>query len=460
MRVICHSYCKECFVLLISAAVQNEAQWPPKCCLNQIPFRLIIRYIPSELRKTLQQRSQEWTLPVSERVYCSQPACALWIRPKNIDSHKHHGFCENGHWTCTMCRGPSHGHTDCPRDTNQNLTERLAAEEGWKRCLNCGAFVEHEAACQHMTCRCGFEFCYVCGLVWGTCGCTMTQLMAIKDAAQDRRAQRRLREESDADDLRAALAQIAEFEREEALQAEAARLEEEKRLDEERRVREFEDQICQEVSRRLQVASRFEDFISSLNELHQLQQVMLRSQRDEETKNLLTEAASAEADLARRHAAQRQDLDAQHSQELALRRSNFDKEYSIRVAMEDKLERDFLSELQEYWGGAQDEIERCMLPLMAKMDRGHRRWQRWKDEQVVAHEGRLRAETSAMEVTMSSETESAQRVRREKETELQRRLAAQEKWFHEVVVERERLLYQQEEEEMEFGADVLVGVAL
>ena len=76
-----------------------------------------------------------------------------------------------------------------------------------------------------MTCRCGHQFCYVCGQRWRTCSCTMDQLYALKGAAQERREHRRFTEQTEAAELRQILAQIELFEQEEARRAELERLE-------------------------------------------------------------------------------------------------------------------------------------------------------------------------------------------------------------------------------------------
>ncbi|XDG06907.1 hypothetical protein ABKA04_006522 [Annulohypoxylon sp. FPYF3050] len=67
IKAPCHSYCKPCFLRLISTACQNEQQWPPKCCLNPIPYKTINSNINDELRKTYRDRAAEWGTPVSEQ---------------------------------------------------------------------------------------------------------------------------------------------------------------------------------------------------------------------------------------------------------------------------------------------------------------------------------------------------------------------------------------------------------
>lgn len=34
------------------------------------------------------------------------------------------------------------------------------------KCKSCMRLVEKSKGCNHMTCKCGFEFCYICGQAW------------------------------------------------------------------------------------------------------------------------------------------------------------------------------------------------------------------------------------------------------------------------------------------------------
>ena len=40
-----------------------------------------------------------------------------------------------------------------------------------KQCPNCKFWVEKNEGCDHMTCRCKYEFCYVCGGKYNRCKC-------------------------------------------------------------------------------------------------------------------------------------------------------------------------------------------------------------------------------------------------------------------------------------------------
>ena len=442
---------------LVTAATQHEAQWPPKCCLNQIPFRLIVRHIPDDLKVTFQERSLEWELPVDERVYCSQPECGVWIRPKQIKLNKRQGRCERGHFTCTICRGPLHGDDDCPQDYEMTLTNILAEQEGWKRCFNCHAMVEHREACEHMTCRCGSEFCYVCGLRWKTCRCTADQLNELKEAAAGRREQRRLKEELEAEELRAILVQIEEFEREEAARAERERLEQE-RLEVERLQRQIKERIRFEKLRRKEITAKFLELRTGLDNLHELQHVMIDAQQEERAVSLLQEAEFAKVQLTERHEAGRRQFQHDTLVKLQLKEDQFSKEYSARVATQRKLEKGYLQQLRDFWNGrpqAEEEIERAMLPLQMRMDQGHEAWQKWKNEQMLLYEAKLGDAQIMKEEIMYSQRERTKDLCERKELEMTRRMLAEKKWFREIVLERERLLGEWELQEVEGDADSL-----
>lgn len=459
IQVPCHSYCKDCFIRLVTAAVQNEQQWPPKCCLNQIPFRVIVKHIPDELKTTFQERASEWELPVSERVYCSNPECAVWIQPKKINLAKRQAKCERGHVTCTICRGRAHSSDDCPQDYDMNLTNILAEEEGWKRCSNCHALVEHKEACQHMTCRCGHEFCYVCGQRWRTCQCSMQQLYALKEAVDNRREQRRFKEQVEAEELRAILAQIEEFERQEAERAELERLEQ-LRLEEERWQQIIKERIRQENFRRQEVEIKYQQLLTSLNDMHELQHVLVDMEQEENAKDLMKESNVKKRQLAEKHEVERGELETRHATKLTQLESELNKEYSTRVAQERKVEQEYFQQLQEFWGhkaSGEEEIERAMFPLRKRMDQGHRAWKKWKEEQLKTCRSKMDDERTVREELMYSQRERMKDAYENQETELTRRMVAEKKWVQEVILERESLLLQYEEQEMEGDADSLFG---
>merc|ERR1719161_3531982 len=48
---------------------------------------------------------------------------------------------------------------------------KFCRKMNWMRCFECGHVVEKKAGCNHITCICGAQFCYLCGARWGECKC-------------------------------------------------------------------------------------------------------------------------------------------------------------------------------------------------------------------------------------------------------------------------------------------------
>lgn len=343
-----------------------------------------------------------------------------------------------------------------------NLTNQLAEDEGWKRCFNCHALVEHREACQHMTCRCGTQFCYVCSRRWRTCTCTMENLQEVKDGAAARREERRVNELAEAEELRQALLQIEEFEREEALKAELLRQEQE-RLEEERRQRELEERVRQESIRRRDIEMKYQELRILLDQLHELQQVLLEVDQEKEAEIMIIDTKTVKDDLVRKHEMERSDLETRISAQMAEKEQALNKDFQVRAAKENILEEAYHERLQAYWRDKKDgeqEIETAMLSLRKRMDQKHHAWQKWKVEQLMAFGAKLEDNKTYREELMYSTKHRLGDSCKEKETEMTRRMAAEKKWLEVVILERERLLGEWEVQEVEGDADSIFAPEL
>lgn len=466
IKVPCHTYCPDCFTGLISVSVQNEQQWPPKCCLNEIPYRTIFKYVPEELKERFKDRSVEWSTPVDQRVYCYEANCGSWIKPERINTAEQLGRCDSGHKTCVMCRGKSHGSKACERDTNLSLTQQLAEEQGWKKCGKCKAYVEHATACRHMTCRCGYQFCYVCGERWCTCHCTGHQLAVIKNQAFKRAKDRRDRElaeaeqlRREAEDLRLALAQIAEFEREEARKAEMLR-EEQERLERERQQRELEERVRKETVRRADLEAKFSELRNGLDLLHDLQVVMLETQQEDAASQLAEEMRQAKQQIEEIQQQELLALEAEFVAKMEIKGKGFEQEYLQRSAAEKSMIKKYKEQLETFYANhpnASLEIDNALLPLVQRMDANQKAYNKWMNEELEKYEARLKERHQIKEEYRYSAKARLQDAQDQKEMELVKRTVAENRWMQMVVLERERILGTLEGDEIEGDADSLFG---
>lgn len=456
IKAVCHHYCTDCFSRLVQTAVDNEAQWPPKCCLNPVPFRTIAIYVSAELLAAYRLKNEEFKTPVELRLYCPRPDCGAWIRRERQDAATRTATCPAGHAVCTMCRGPAHqrpgassgaaalsSSSSCPQDRDTQLADRLAEEQGWRRCAGCGVLVEHRDACQHMTCRCGAEFCYVCGAAWRTCACGMEQLAEVKERAARRRRERTTAagEATEEREVAEALRLVEEFEREEGRKREL-RLVEARRLRQERRRREAEERTRREAGRRAGLDRKYAELVATLRKVRDLQRMVLDYGHDREMEALAHKAAAEKSKLAAGQAAERRELRAAAAAKAAEREAAFDREYAARSAWERQLEEDYERAVESFWSdkiGGLPRATGAVKAFMRKNDRRMDEWRAWRDgemektrclldEEVVIREELMEASGRRLDDT----GHGAGRGRAEQR--------AEQRWFELVIEERERLL--------------------
>ncbi|GAP89465.1 putative IBR finger domain protein [Rosellinia necatrix] len=162
-----HEYCRQCLSRLFQDAMVDESLFPPRCCKQPIPLDKSQLFLDANVARQFRQKAVELATP--NRTYCHNTDCAAFIPPANC-RHTTATCGECRGQTCTACKGAWHA-GDCPNDEQLQQVIRLAREQGWQRCQNCWGMVELNTGCNHMTCRCGFQFCYVCGTRWKACGC-------------------------------------------------------------------------------------------------------------------------------------------------------------------------------------------------------------------------------------------------------------------------------------------------
>ncbi|KAL9284074.1 putative transcription factor C2H2 family [Arabidopsis thaliana] len=189
-----HRFCFQCVKQHVEVKLLHGMA--PKCphdgCKSELVIDACGKLLTPKLSKLWQQRLQENAIPVTERVYCPYPRCsALMSTTKISESAKSllSLYPKSGVRRCVECRGlfcvdckvPWHGnlscaeykklHPDPPADDVK--LKSLANNKMWRQCGKCQHMIELSQGCNHITCRCGHEFCYNCGGGWnkimGTC---------------------------------------------------------------------------------------------------------------------------------------------------------------------------------------------------------------------------------------------------------------------------------------------------
>ncbi|KAK9079415.1 hypothetical protein SSX86_001086 [Deinandra increscens subsp. villosa] len=201
-----HRYCYACVKQHVEVKLLHGVL--PKCphegCQNELRLESCEKFLTPKFIEMMKQRLKEDSIPVTEKVYCPYPKCSTLMSrteifrvPRLVNRfgaticHKCHGL------FCINCRVPWHENMNCAQYKRRNPTplveesklKNLAARNLWRQCIKCKHMIELAAGCYHMTCRCGYEFCYTCGAEWknkkATCTCPLWDEENIVDTEED-----------------------------------------------------------------------------------------------------------------------------------------------------------------------------------------------------------------------------------------------------------------------------------
>jgi len=109
---------------------------------------------------------------------CPTPDCSyVFFKTNNDSSDFGCPVCKKRY--CLACKIDYHSGSTCEQyqawsvanGTADDLFTDFVVGHKFKKCPGCQRWVEKDEGCDHMTCRCGYEFCYRCGGKYGRCQC-------------------------------------------------------------------------------------------------------------------------------------------------------------------------------------------------------------------------------------------------------------------------------------------------
>ena len=121
-------------------------------------------------------------LPSAEHEECSQQHRSAWTSLKAWLDKEEGRFCFGRHFPCEACGAKhcrlcgrawqygdyTHDNLSCGEFAAglQRLTRVPAVPAHMHNCPRCSTLIEKDGGCRHMTCRCGHQFCWICGQNW------------------------------------------------------------------------------------------------------------------------------------------------------------------------------------------------------------------------------------------------------------------------------------------------------
>ncbi|KAJ5616777.1 hypothetical protein N7537_001891 [Penicillium hordei] len=158
-----HVYCQGCVTHLLQNSLADESLFPPRCCRLPLPLEAARGIIDADLL----------SMEIKRHTYCSDPACSRYILPSHV------GVCNRQ--SCILRKKVTH---QGERVDDRVEVLKLGKAKGWQRCLNCSHLVELRSGCNHLTCRCRHEFCYVCSTPWEQCECAHWDEAMLQERAK------------------------------------------------------------------------------------------------------------------------------------------------------------------------------------------------------------------------------------------------------------------------------------
>ncbi|CAG9315338.1 unnamed protein product [Blepharisma stoltei] len=174
-----HNFHQLCMYKYLETKVEAR-QFPILCPLDTCKIEIDMYDLKERLGPYLYQLYEDYTFKEyvqnhqDECTCCPTADCTYVFIPDS-----------NTEFSCPVCT--KHYCLRCRCIFHQNLTcEEYIAANGnvedaqflkfvrgakFKQCPQCRFWVEKNQGCDHMTCRCGFQFCYVCGGVYRKCAC-------------------------------------------------------------------------------------------------------------------------------------------------------------------------------------------------------------------------------------------------------------------------------------------------
>ncbi|OAQ34081.1 hypothetical protein K457DRAFT_14482 [Linnemannia elongata AG-77] len=159
-----HAFCLECLARYVDTQVKAQA-WPIVCphenCREVVSSFAVETLLGSE---ALQWHQLAVEHAIQKKIYCPSNACGrLFDGDRNDEGeavNRNCPYCNEPF--CAMCHGEAHTGMDCQQRLDK-IFLTMANESKWKSCPSCKHMIAKESGCDHMTCRCGNQFCYVCG---------------------------------------------------------------------------------------------------------------------------------------------------------------------------------------------------------------------------------------------------------------------------------------------------------
>jgi len=191
-----HAFCNRCWSQHLQTAMATgvtDIRCPSHKCGLLVDKGTLLAFLPVRLHQRHESALFGRLFSVNGHHYCTAKQCGRLLRvPSSHLGRAGNVACPCSHLFCGRCRDEPHWPVSCQiaqkyKDKRQRLNHNRLEPQNMmhkilvqgKVCPSCQNFIEKASGCNHMTCLCGYDFCWVCLLAWEDCLCTSAHLPSV-----------------------------------------------------------------------------------------------------------------------------------------------------------------------------------------------------------------------------------------------------------------------------------------
>ena len=170
-----HKDCVEAHVRASIKLGNIPVPCPQEGCTKELDEKKMALFLTEEEFKAYSKKVLAHNVMVhhDKFMFCTTPNCEHIFEISRRESKLDCPTCKKS--SCGNCRVPYHKTLTC-REYNtlpqhDVATYLMMGEMNWTQCTKCRFWIEKNQGCNHMTCKCTNQFCYVCSAPWKTCHC-------------------------------------------------------------------------------------------------------------------------------------------------------------------------------------------------------------------------------------------------------------------------------------------------
>jgi hypothetical protein len=156
------NFCESCLhhYVIYKVKIFEEARCPREDCPALLDMTTdFFKQLPADIQRSYRRMHQFYQTASDPNVkLCPKENCEGLIRT-TLENVMVCDQCESTF--CARCLLARH-----EGECDKHEVEFFESNLHYRQCVKCKFVIEKNQGCNHMTCRCGYQFCYVCGAVW------------------------------------------------------------------------------------------------------------------------------------------------------------------------------------------------------------------------------------------------------------------------------------------------------